>query len=92
MAFFDNNKQITGDLKLVCDRPYLSPGNQPIVIAGCDICNQFQNCCTKCCDPGVKGCNPYFYVPDLEPMWELGFSRGSRGYFALGINNWFPNE
>lgn len=62
---------------------------KPVIVAGCDLCEaEASDCCTSCCQPGEE-CNPEVFVPDMDPIWELGFQRV---FFTFGRDDFFITE
>ena len=47
---------------------------KPSIIASCDICDLSEGCCAKCCQDGDE-CNLNVHIPDLDPIWQFGYSR-----------------
>ena len=74
LLFLEGNEGITGDLgDLFCDNP-IYVEDKPLIIADCELCVQYEDCCALCCRDG-EACNPGTFVPDLDPIWQFNFQR-----------------
>jgi hypothetical protein len=79
LFYVEANNKIEGNLgELFCANPlYLTA---PVIVGNCDICDATPDCCALCCAAGVE-CNTGIHVPDLDPMWQLGYDRV---FFSFG--------
>jgi len=73
LLYLEANTAISGSLgDLFCSNPTLA--KRPIIVADCDMCDAFPGCCELCCIYGQE-CNDGVHVPDLDPIWQLGYQR-----------------
>ncbi|CAB9504929.1 serine threonine-protein kinase BRI1-like [Seminavis robusta] len=72
LLYIEANAELEGDLgALFCENPRFAIN--PVIIADCNLCYS-SDCCTQCCENG-EACNTGYHVPDLDPMWQLGYNR-----------------
>jgi len=87
LIFLEANTAITGSLgDLFCNNPLFVL--KPVIVAGCDLCDVETKCCTLCCPEGVE-CNDGIHVPDLDPIWQLGYQRI---FFTFRREDYFMKE
>jgi len=87
LIFLEANTNISGSLGTTfCDNPAFVVN--PIIIAGCDLCDPLVDCCELCCAEG-KECNDGIHVPDLDPIWQLGYQRI---FFTFRREDYFMKE
>ncbi|CAB9514196.1 leucine Rich Repeat [Seminavis robusta] len=92
LLYIDANDNVQGDLDvLFCANPTFVA--KPVIVASCDICDDFPGCCALCCE-GSTECNTAIHVPDLDPIWQLGYNRV---FFTFGREDYLdknrdPNE
>lgn len=85
--FLEANTEINGSLEdLFCNNTNFAV--KPVIVADCDLCDDDTGCCTTCCQPGEE-CNDGTYVPDLDPIWQLGFQRV---FFTFRKDDYFMHE
>ena len=79
---------MTGSLgETFCENPSFVV--KPVIVAGCDLCDAVVNeCCTLCCQDGQE-CNDGIHVPDLDPIWQLGYQRI---FFTFRREDYFMKE
>ena len=81
------NTQVTGSLgDTFCENPSFVV--KPVIVAGCDLCDAVNECCTLCCQNGQE-CNDGIHVPDLDPIWQLGYQRI---FFTFRREDYFMKE
>ncbi|CAB9505032.1 serine threonine-protein kinase BRI1-like [Seminavis robusta] len=74
VLYLEGNTELTGDIgPILCDNLWLE-SNVPIIVADCNLCDPHPGCCSLCCEPGVE-CNNGTFVPDMDPIWQLGYHR-----------------
>lgn len=78
---------MTGSLgDIFCDNP--SVFVRPVIVAGCGLCDVATECCKVCCKEG-EACNDGVFVPDLDPIWQLGYKRV---FYTFERDEYFTKE
>ncbi|CAB9520421.1 serine threonine-protein kinase BRI1-like [Seminavis robusta] len=88
LLYLDANELIQGDLDvLFCSNPDFE--DKPVIVASCDVCDLASSeCCAVCCQ-GTSECNTGFHVPDLDPIWQLGYNRV---HFTFGREDFLDKD
>jgi uncharacterized surface protein with fasciclin (FAS1) repeats len=81
----EGNDALTGSLDdAFCENPSFVV--KPVIVADCDMCDP--ECCRVCCQKGEE-CNDGIHVPDLDPIWQLGYQRL---FFTFKREDYFMKE
>merc|ERR1712187_1083669 len=92
--FYIEDNNIESGLDIICD---INPSGssfllKPEIVSDCHLCetNFTYGCCNECCSD-LTPCSDRSHVPDMDPFWQVGYSRSSRD-MTFDKEDWFTRD